>query len=106
MEKTLEKDYAERLSQETKKAIDSINNTNNKNISDVDDFLGKIQNAFISAADIILKRIFVIKIILKNKNNENGTTQIVNKCEKTLTGCDAYLQKILITIFLEGNTLI
>ena len=66
MEKTLEKDYAERLSQVKKKVTDSIINTNNKKISEIDDFLGKIQGVFISAADIstgVLKRIYVIKII-------------------------------------------
>ena len=42
VEKTLEKEYAESLSQETKKMTESKNNTNNKNISDIDDFLGKI----------------------------------------------------------------
>ena len=41
----------------------SILNTNNKNIPKVDYFLGKIQNAFISAADIVLKMNFC------NKNN-------------------------------------
>ena len=40
----------------------SIINTNNKRISEIDDFLGKIQNFFISAADIVLKTIFVIKV--------------------------------------------
>ena len=55
---TLEKDFAERLSQETKKVTDSINNTNNKSISDIDDFLGKIENAFISVADILVKKNF------------------------------------------------
>ena len=59
----------------------SVINTNNKNISDIDDFLGKIQNAFIFAADIAL--IFVIKIILKNVNNKIDTTQIASKCKKT-----------------------
>ena len=63
MEKTLDKDYAERLSQETKKTAKSIINTNNKNIPKIDDFLGKIKNAFISAADIVLK---------KNIRNENN----------------------------------
>ena len=41
----------------------SILNTNNKNIPKIDDFLGKIKNAFISAADIVLKMNFC------NKNN-------------------------------------
>ena len=41
----------------------SIINTNNKNISDNDDFLGNIHNAFISAGDIVLKSNFC------NKNN-------------------------------------
>ena len=59
--KLLEKHYAERLSQETKR--NTIINTNNKNISDIDDILEKIQNAFISAADIVLKKNF------QNKNN-------------------------------------
>ena len=40
----------------------SIINAKNINISDIDEFLGKIQNAFISEADIVLKRIFIIKI--------------------------------------------
>ena len=54
MGKKLEKDYAERLSQETKKVTNSINNKNNKNISDIDDdFSGEIQNAFISVAYIL-----------------------------------------------------
>ena len=86
MEKTLEKDYAERLSLETKKVTGSLNNTNNKNISDIDNFLGKIQNTFIFAADIVLKTNFC------NKNNfekckqqkwSTATTQIVSKCKKT-----------------------
>ena len=86
MEETLEKDYAERLSIETKKVTDSINNTNNQSISDIDNFLGKIQNTFIFAADIVLKRNFC------NKNNfekckqqkwSTATTQIVSKCKKT-----------------------
>ena len=34
-----------------------------KNISDINYFLGKIQNAFISAADIVIKKNFL------NKNN-------------------------------------
>ena len=58
MEKTLKKDYTEMLSQETKKVTDSIININNKNISDIDDFLGKIQNVFIFVADIVLKKNF------------------------------------------------
>ena len=66
------------LSQETKKVTNSIIDTNNKNISEIDDFLGKIKSVFISAADIALKRIFVIKISCKNINNKNGSTQIVN----------------------------
>ena len=41
----------------------SITNTSNKNIPNIDDILGKIQNAFISAADIVLKKNFC------NKNN-------------------------------------
>ena len=41
----------------------SITNTSNKNIPNIDDFLGKIQNAFISAADIVLKKNF------RNKSN-------------------------------------
>ena len=69
MEKTLDKDYAERLSQETKKTAKSIINTNNKNIPKIDDFLGKIKNAFISAADIVLK---------KNIRNENN----LKKCKQ------------------------
>ena len=40
----------------------SIINTNNKMISETDYFLGKNQNDSISAADIFLKRIFVMKI--------------------------------------------
>ena len=60
----------------------SIINTNDKRISEIDDFLGKIQSAFISAADIVLKTIFVIKINWKNASNENGTTQFVKKCEE------------------------
>ena len=63
--KTLEKDYAERLSQETKKVTKSIINTNNKNIPYIDYFLGKFQNAFISAEDIVLKKNFRNKINLK-----------------------------------------
>ena len=51
------------LAKKPKKVTNSIINTNNKNISDVDDFLGKIQDAFISAADIVLKKNF------RNKNN-------------------------------------
>ena len=39
----------------------SIINTNNENISDI--FLEKIQNIFISSADIVLKKNF------RNKNN-------------------------------------
>ena len=61
--KSLEKDYTERFSQETNKMTKSIISTNNKNISNIDDFLGKIQNAFISAAGIVLKKNF------RNKNN-------------------------------------
>ena len=83
----------------------SIINTNNKRISEIDNFLGKNQSASISTADIFLKRIFVIKINWKNVNNENGRTQFVKKCEKTETGWDAYSQKILINIFLENNSL-
>ena len=79
----LEKNYAERLSQDTKKMTDSIINTNNKNISEIDEFLGKLQSVFISAADSVLKRICTIKIIWKDLNNKDGTTQIVNKCEKS-----------------------
>ena len=63
--KTLEKDYAERLNQETKKMTNSTNNTNNKNISDIEDFLGKISNAFISAADIVMEKNFCNKSNLK-----------------------------------------
>ena len=63
--KTLEKDYAERLNQETKKMTNSINNTNNKNISDTEDVLGKIRNAFISAADIVMENNFCYKSNLK-----------------------------------------
>ena len=58
----------------------SIINTTNKSISDIDDILGKLQNTFISAADIGL-----IKVIWKNINNKNGTTQIVNKWKKLKT---------------------
>ena len=57
----LQKDYAERLSQETKKMTDSIINTNNKKISEIDQFLGKFQSVFISTADNVLKRICAIK---------------------------------------------
>ena len=60
----------------------SIINTNNKRISEIDDFLGKTQSAFISAADIALKRNFVMKIHWKNVNNKNDTTQFVRKCGK------------------------
>ena len=60
----------------------SIINTNNKRISETDDFLGKIQSVSISAADIVLKTIFVIKVNWKNANNKNGTTQFVKKCEE------------------------
>ena len=60
----------------------SIINTNNKRISEIDDFLGKIQSAFISAADIALKRTFVMKIHWKNVNNKNDATQFVKKCGK------------------------
>ena len=55
--KTLEKDYSERISQETKKVKNSIINTTNKSISDIDDILGKLQNTFISAADIGLIKV-------------------------------------------------
>ena len=41
----------------------SIININNKNIPNIDYFLGKIQNTFISAADIGLKK------NIRNKNN-------------------------------------
>ena len=43
----------------------SINNTNNKNISDTEDVLGKIRNAFISAADIVMENNFCYKSNLK-----------------------------------------
>ena len=43
----------------------SINNTNNKNISEIEDFLGKISNAFISAADILMEKNFCNKSNLK-----------------------------------------
>ena len=39
---------------------------------------------FISAAVLSWEGIFIIKIILENVNNKNGTNQIVNKCEKNL----------------------
>ena len=68
-------------------------------ISETDYFLGKNQNDSISAADIFLKRIFVIKINWKNVNNKNSTTQFVKKSEKNETGWDAYSQKVLMTIF-------
>ena len=54
----LEKDYIERLTQETKKVTKSIINTNNENIPNIDDFLGKFQNAVISEAYIVLKNNF------------------------------------------------
>ena len=38
-------------------------NTSNKNISEIDDFFKKIQSAFVSVADIALKKNF------RNKNN-------------------------------------
>ena len=60
----------------------SIINTNNKRISETDNFLGKIQSVSISAADIVLKTIFVIKVNWKNANNKNATTQFVKKCEE------------------------
>ena len=63
--KTLEKDFVERLSREIKKVTDLINNTNIKSISDINGFLGKIQNAFISATDIVLKENFRKKKIIK-----------------------------------------
>ena len=66
------------LSQETKKVTNSITDTNNKSISETDNFLRKIKSVFISAADIVLKRIFVIKISWKNVNSKNGSPQIVN----------------------------
>ena len=81
--KTLEKDYAGRLAQETKKVKKPIINIGNKNVANSDDFLGKIQNVFNSAADTVLKRDFRNKNNLKNVNHINGTIQIVNKCEKT-----------------------
>ena len=49
-------------------------NTSNKNISEIDDFFKKIQSAFVSVADIALKKNFRIKNNLKNVNNKNGTT--------------------------------
>ena len=61
----------------------SIINTNNKRISEIDNFLGKNQSASISTADIFLKRIFVIKINWKNVNKKNGRTQFVKKCVLT-----------------------
>ena len=65
--KTLEKGYAESLSQETKKVTNSINNTNNKNISHIEDFLGKI---FISVADTALKKNFRNKNKLKKRKQQ------------------------------------
>ena len=76
MEKAVEKDYAERLSQETKKVTNSIINTNNKNISDTVNFLGKIQNAVTSAADLVLKNNFCNKSNLRKCKQQkwyNGT---------------------------------
>ena len=59
-------------------------------ISEIDYFLGKNQNDSISTADIFLKRIFVIKI---NVNNKNSTTQFVKKSVKTETGWDGTHKK-------------
>ena len=80
MEKILEKDYAERLSLKTKKVTDSINNTNNKNISDIDNVLGK------DTADTVLKKNFCNKNNFKKCKRQKWsttTTQIANKCEET-----------------------
>ena len=62
-------------------------------ISEIDYFLGKNQNDSISAADIFLKRIFIIKINWKNVNNKNSTTQFVKKSVKTETGWDGTHKK-------------
>ena len=43
----------------------SIIKKNNKNIPKIDDFLRKIQNAFISAANIVMKKNFRNKHVLK-----------------------------------------
>ena len=45
--------------------------TNNKNISHIDDFSGKIQKAFTSAADIVLK-----------KNNPRRNKSNLKKCKQ------------------------
>ena len=62
----------------------SIINTNNKRISEIDDFFGKIQSAFISAADIVLKTIFVIKINWKKCKQQKWYNTIFQKMRRSL----------------------
>ena len=101
--KTLDKDYAKRLSQETKKMTKSIVNTNNKNIPNIDDFLGKISNAFISAADIVLKKHFRNKNNLKKCKQQKWYNPNCQQMRKNLNQLGRILTKNPNNDFLRGQ---